>query len=303
MSGVASAALGTTTTGPSGGAGNQAGTTSAPSAPQLSAVSTPATHGNGASGSVSDWTTGLNDDLRGYVQNKGFKDPGAVVDSYRNIEKLMGVPQERLLKLPAKEDDPGWSEVYDRLGRPKDPKEYKIEVPKGDDGKFAEWARGTFHELGISKNAGEKLVGKWNEYAQNAQKTHFETYSAQAEKEEGALKKEWGLAFEKHVSIAKQAVNSFGLDGESIEKLEGALGYGKLMKLLHNIGSKLGEGQFHSSGSTGSGFNGALTPDAARNKIQTLRGDADFVRRYANGEMSAKEEMERLHRMAYPESS
>ena len=33
-----------------------------------------------------DWTTGLNEDTRGFVQNRGFKDPGMVLDSYRNME-------------------------------------------------------------------------------------------------------------------------------------------------------------------------------------------------------------------------
>jgi len=55
----------------------------------------------GAGGAGGEWYAGIADEgLRGYVQTKGFKDPGALAESYRNLEKLQGVPQERLLKLP-----------------------------------------------------------------------------------------------------------------------------------------------------------------------------------------------------------
>ena len=69
-----------------------------------------------------DWTAGLPEEMKGYVQNKGFKDPSAVVESYRNFEKLMGVPQDRMIKLPEKaEDKAAWDSIYNRLGRPEKP--------------------------------------------------------------------------------------------------------------------------------------------------------------------------------------
>ena len=77
-----------------------------------------------------DWTTGLNDDLRSYVQNKGFKDTAAVVESYRNFKKLHGVPQDRILKLPENLDTPEGRAISERLGAPKDAKDYSINLPK-----------------------------------------------------------------------------------------------------------------------------------------------------------------------------
>src|SRR5690606_18358521 len=68
---------------------------------------------------ATDWTSGFSDDLKGFVQNKGFKDPASVLDSYRNLEKLMGTPKERLLRLPENMDDANaMGEIYTRLGRP-----------------------------------------------------------------------------------------------------------------------------------------------------------------------------------------
>ncbi len=309
MSGAANAALGTGTTGGAGTPGAAPGATApapaggAPASGNLSTATTTTGFANPGSATVVDWTSGMTDDHKGYVQQKGFKDPTAVLDSYRNLEKVIGVPQERILKLPVKEDDPAWGEVYEKLGRPRDAKEYKIDVPKefGDD-KFADWARTTFHELNISKNAGEKLAGKWTEFVQNAQKGRVEAYNNRVNLEGEALKKEWGAAYEKHVSIAKHAASAFGIEGPIIDKLESAMGFSGIMKFFHGIGSKIGESGFVSGGTgAGNNFGNVMTPDAARGRIQALRSDPDFVRRYTAGELGAKEEFERLHKMAHPE--
>src|SRR4051812_7514574 len=73
----------------------------------------------GAPAAPADWTAGLNEATRGFVENRGFKDPQTLADSYVNLEKLMGVPKDRLLQVPEKDDDAeGWGKVYNRLGRP-----------------------------------------------------------------------------------------------------------------------------------------------------------------------------------------
>lgn len=288
--------------GAAGTAGQAAGGTTDPGAGagSLGGAAPPAsTAGSAPSG---DWTTGFNDDLKGYVQNKGFKDSASVVESYRNFEKLIGVPQERVLKLPTKEDDPAWNDVYDRLGRPKDPKEYKIDVPKelGDE-KFSEWAKGTFHKLGISKAAGEKLAAEWTARVQSEQKARVDAHNAQLTGETDSLKKEWGLAHDKYMAMAKQAATSFNVDGKVIDQLSTQLGFTGVMKLFQQIGEKMGEGNFVSGGSGTGGFGNVMAPEAARNRINALRHDSDFVRRYTSGEVGARDEMDRLHKMAYPD--
>lgn len=252
---------------------------------------------------IPDWQTGMNDDNKAYIHQKGFKDAGAVLDSYRNMERLMGVPQERLLKLPSKADDPGWNEVYEKLGRPKDPKEYNISVPEGQgDPKFADWAKKTFHELGLTKNAGESLVNKWTEYVDAQQKSLVEETNARSQKDIEGLKKEWGHAFDKYKTIAEKAASSFGLDQESISKLQEGLGYSKMVKFLHAVGSKLSEGNFHVGNGT-TNFNDVMSPEIAKARIRALRNDSDFVRRYGEGDARAAAEFEHLHKMASPESN
>ncbi len=256
----------------------------------------------GGTGSTnSDWTVSLNDDLKGYVQNKGFKDPASALESYRNLEKLMGAPKERLLKLPEKAEDPAWSEIWGKLGRPEKPEEYNIPMPEGGgDKEFAEWAKGTFHKLGISKAQAETLVKEWNGFSGNQSKAAQDAATAKNVSDDKALKAEWGQAYEQHTNLAKRAVKEFGVDGETIDKLEKALGFAGVMKHFHSVGSKLGEAAYV-SGNSGGGFGNVLAPAAARNQIETLRGDPDFVRRYTSGDPAAKAKMDQLHQMAFPD--
>lgn len=249
-----------------------------------------------------DWTTGLNDDMKGYVQNKGFKDPAMVLDSYRNLEKLMGV-RERLVKLPEKDDDAeGWNQVYERLGRPKEAKEYELKGPEGaSDEKFIEWARGTFHELGLSKKQAEALTGKWNERVKGMLGESNQNYERQLAEQETALKKEWGAAYDQNINVAKHAAKAFGLDGATIDKLETAMGYSGVMKFMHTLGGKVGEASFVDGGSRNPGFGNALSPEAAKSRIQSLKADPGFIRKYTSGDADARAEMDRLHSMAYAE--
>jgi hypothetical protein len=258
-----------------------------------------------AAAAPTDWTSGLNDDLKGYVQTKGFKDPVSVLDSYRNLEKLVGVPKERLLKLPEKDDAPEWNEIYGKLGRPEKPEEYKLPMPeKGGSEEFSKWAQTTFHGLGLSRKQGEQLVAKWNEFQGGTQKSLSEAQAVKLEAENTSLKREWGAAFEQNAAAVEHAAKEFGMNEKQLLALKEVMGPSSAMKFLHAIGSKISEAPFLGTGDGGSrGNNGALTPAAARHRIAELGGDGDFMRRYAEGGASERAEMERLHKWGYPSSS
>lgn len=245
-----------------------------------------------------EWTAGLNDDAKQYVSSKGFKDPSSVIESYRQIEKLIG-QKEKLIKLPDTDEDASWGEIYDKLGRPKDKKDYNFQMPeKGGDPEFAEWAKGTFHELGISKKQAEKLVSKWNEFAGGKTKHIEETQAAKVQEAVTELKKEWGEAFSKKAAVVDQVAEKFGMTAEQLTSLKQNMGPAGAMKFLHSIGAKLGEDQFV----TGDGKSGssALSPGEAQGRVKTLMQDPDFASRYLNGGEKEKAEMERLHKLMKP---
>lgn len=248
-----------------------------------------------------DWTSGLNDDHKAYVTSKGFKDPTSVMDSYRNLEKLLSVPKERVLKLPEKADDPAWGEVYDRLGRPKDANGYDIKLDDLAGGEnMAKWMKENFHALGISKASAEKFAAKYVDLAKTEAANLEAKSKAEAAQGVETLKQEWGQALEKNSEMVEKAASVLGLTDENLKALRDSMGGVQAMKFMHKIAESLGgEDKFLSGEKGTSRFDGVLSPKAAVSRIAELRQDQTFTRKYIDGDVDAKQEMERLHRYAY----
>lgn len=287
-----------------------AATTAAPAAPAstAAAMAAPAAAAPAAPATTTEtvnpgsWMAGFNDDLKGYVGTKGFKDPSALADAYRNLEKLQGVPQDRLMKLPESfYDEKGnltqeGRGIYERLGAPKEAKDYGIEVPKeGGDPKLMEHFTKIFHESGIPKAAAQKIVNEWNQFQQANSAQTAEIKAAEFRNQEQALAKEWGAAAEQNTRIAADGARKMGMDATKIDALSAALGHAETMKLLCNIGKSTGEAAFV----TGRNPNAPMEPATAQSRIKELTGDKEFGARLMNGDSDAKATWERLHQQAY----
>ena len=255
-------------------------------------------------GASTDWTSGFNDELKGYVTSKGFKDPASVLESYRNSEsligKLKGVGSERIIGLPEKADAPEWKDIWNKLGTPKEAKEYQFEMPKeGGDEKFTEWAKTTMHKLNVPRSQAEGLIKEWNAYMGTKQQETQTGYQTQIAQQDEALKTEWGQAYEQNINLGKSAVREFGFTAEVVDALEKSMGYSGVMKLMHTLGSKVGEDNFVGSGgggADGSFGGGKLSPGQATAEISAKMNDSDFQRRLIAGEQIANDEWTRLHK-------
>lgn len=247
-----------------------------------------------------DWVSTFKDaDLKGYIQNKGFENPEVLASSYRSFEKLVrGTPQERLIAIPERyEDAEAWKEVYTKLGRPEKPEGYKIAAPaEGGNPEFAKTAATMFHEAGLTLQQGEALSTRWNTFVAESQKAQEAQYQAKLQEADSGLRKEWGLAFEDNVGQAKKAAQAFGVSEEQIDAMEKSIGLAATMKFFHNVGVKMGEADFV----TGKGTAKTLTPEGAKSRIAELMTDTHFSKRLREGDLSAKDEWNRLHTFAYP---
>lgn len=278
------------------------GTTSAASAVVPPAATTvTATTGDGTQPTQVD-TKWLGDDapedLRGYVQNKGWKHPREVLEGYRNLEKVVGTAR---LAMPKDENDiEGYNKVYDALGRPKTAADYKLPVPEGQDPAFAKAASDVFHKNGVTAKGAQEIAKWWNDQmgtAQKAQEERFQTDSAQAMQK---LEATWGGAYKERVETASRAARQFGIDSATADTMERGLGTEKFMDLMWRIGHAIGE---HGGGAgleqPGSGT-GALTPEQAKSEISRLKSDAEFAKKYGNGDAESKRRMDQLHKWAFP---
>jgi len=245
-----------------------------------------------------DWNSqGLDNDTLGYVHNKGWAKPADVLQGYRNLEKLMGAGPDKLVRLPGEGDTTSWGQVWDKLGRPAKAEDYKIAMPEGvQDDATVSFLRNTFHEIGVTGKQAEAFTAKMQEQLksniENQINTRRETWAAQ----EVELKNEWGSKFDQNFDMARRAVREFKLDVDVIDKLQDAMGYDGVMKLMHTFGSKLGESRYVDGGQP-QGF--GASKEGALNEINRLRNDSEFGKKLVAGDAEARTKWDRLHTIAF----
>jgi len=248
------------------------------------------------------WAQGADELTSGYIQNKGWDNPLKAVESYRNLEKLLGADKaNNAVVIPrADADAKEWAAVYDKLGRPSAPDGYKVQLPEGGDPEFHKATMGKLHELGLTQKQGETLMNWYNESVMQ-QMQQVETRRAETfNQEEAAVRQEWGAAYTQNLAQAQNAARGLGLNAETIDALADTLGHKATMNLLAKIGTRLGEDSFV-SGDVNNSFGNAMTPAQAKAQIQSLMSDKDFTTKYMSGNQDAKAKMAQLHSWAYPE--
>lgn len=280
-------------------AGNPAGDGAAGSNTGGSPTPTPAVPAGDAGNTpaANSWMDAIQDgDLKGYVQNKGWKDPVELANGYRNLEKLLG--GEKIPMPKGAEDAEGWSRVYDALGRPKEAGAYKVPVMDGTDPSIVAQAQAKFHELGLSEAQGNALAEWWNSTQMGALQGMQAQSAQKAEADLTQLKTEWGGAYDENIEYGRRAAREYGMDAKKLGKIENAIGTGEMIKLFAQIGRAQGEAKFDGGGQNNP-F--GMTPDAARQRIDALRADPGFSTKYMSGDADAQGELARLFKLAYPE--
>lgn len=243
---------------------------------------------------TTDWTAGMPDEARGYIQNKAWKSPADLLTSYQNLEKLRGVPQERLLALPEKADAPEWAGIWQKLGVPEKADGYQLGEKISPE--FAKKAGEWMKELNIPAQAGKTFFDKFTADIEAAKQAAEEKFAQDSDLELKALQKEWGQAAPAMEEHSRRGAALLGLQGEVIDKIERAIGTKAVLSMLAKIGEMTAEHKFV-AGDNKTGF--ILTPEAAKARIADLKKDSAWAGRYLNGGADEKAEMDRLSRIAY----
>lgn len=262
----------------------------------------------GATGAANTpWYSTADQETVGWMETKGYKADQLTpeiallaIKNHRNAEKFIGAPADQLIRMPKEGDAKAMEAIYDKLGRPADPAKYDLALPDNADKGFVEWARGTFHKLGLNNTQAKELTAAFNAFNETAAKAKADASAADTQIQARELQKEWGAAFEQNAAVADRAAEVFGMGEKELMALKSAMGAAGAMKFLHNIGAKMGEDKFVEGKGGGGGF-GAMTPAAAQAEIKALQTDSDFRTKLVNGDRDAKAKWERLHKMAYPE--
>lgn len=260
----------------------------APAAPDGNAGTTP-----------TDWTANLSDEYKAIVSKKGWKDANAALESYRNLESVMGAQEEQILRIPKADDKAAWDKLHYKLGRPAEPDGYELQTPEGGDAELTKKMAGWFHKAGVTKSAAKEITDAINAEVAAQAKAVEQAAAEQRDTELAELKKQWGLAYDRNLQVARKACAEFGVTEEQLAALQESTGFAGVMSLFQNIGSRLGEDSLVSSG-TPSGFSAPMEPGVAKAQIEALMTDREFTTRMMEGDVKARDEWNRLHKYAYP---
>lgn len=269
----------------------------APTPAPSPAASPPAAAANDAAW---DWAPHAKDEDLGWVQSKGYKTPADLLKAARNSEKLIGHDK---VPLPKDETDTeGYARVWEKLGRPATPADYKIELPEGTDRTFVDRITKSLHANGASQKLAAELIQEYMAYGAEANQRAEAEQKSQWENDQRMLETEWGKAYDQQIEHARRGAREFGFDNATLGKIEGALGKAGLLRMMNKIGLGLTEDK--RVGGEGSGGN-ALTPERAKYEIGQLRLDSKFMEAYMDrnhpGHDVAIKKMQTLQEYAAPE--
>ena len=247
------------------------------------------------------WHDGVDAEVRGFWQNKGIpldnpKDFGLkLTELYRGAEKFIGVPPDQIVKLPKADAAPeDLRAFYERLGAPKDAKDYDLSAVK--DSGIAEAMRAAMHGRGLPKDAASAVAKAVATALDSKSTADNAVMTAKLAEQKDNLKKNWGDKYAYNHLQAIEGARRLGISAEGVQAMEGQIGYDAVMEVMRKIGASTREDTFVERGAGGPAGD-VTTLEGARARKAELMGDKDWVAKYNAGGAAEKREMTRLNQM------
>lgn len=299
------AAPASSTPAPAGGDGGAAAVAAAAAAATASApASGGQTSGTPAPAANDKWFSGIADEnVRTWVEAKGFTDANAAVASAYNLEKLLGFDRAgRTLVVPDEKSTPEQVAAFrTKIGVPEKPDGYGIKAPEGQDGTFANFISEAMHKAGIPAKAAQDLVKAYGEFGEQQQKAANEAFERTSATEFEGMKTEWGKAYDQNIELAKRAAAQFipgdqAARGKVMDAMERAMGTANFLRMFAKIGEGLAEHKMHGGGDSSL----IMTPAQAQQRINELKSNKEWTASYLAGDKAKLKEMQDLVALANP---
>lgn len=243
-----------------------------------------------------DWRDSLPQELKDSPSLKPITDIENLAKSFIHAQKLVGKDKIVVPDQHASKED--WQKVYQKLGLPESKDKYDFKVPEGTDKEFVGKFKDFAYDNGILPSQAEKLFDWYNGVATDINSKTQSQLEEQYSQAVDGLKKEWGAAYDRKLTAARQAFLA-NTDEETREFFEsaGLSNDPKVVKVFAKIAEQLGEDKFVDGASQGKmGF----TPEEAEGRINEIMGNKEhpFWHGKHPGHKSAVDEMQRLHNMS-----
>lgn len=232
-------------------------------------------------------------DMRGYIENKGFQDVGALANSYKSLEALRGVPAENLVNFPLDQSDrEAMLPVYAKMGMPETADKYTNILGDGFDAEVFKSVATKAHEVGLGDGQFQVLQQVMAEQSQ-AMVQQQETHAAEAFDA-------WKAGNADGFNNAAKLMADVGVSEDGLEQLL-AGDKAAMYDFLSKVAARTGETQVVTGEpSQGEGF--SMTPAAAKAKIAELMSDKTFTDVYYSDSKAVRApalaRMEKLQQIA-----
>lgn len=238
------------------------------------------------------WLDALPEELKGFAQNKAWKSPEHAVESYRNLEKMMG---QKTRAVPADDDAAGWEKFYNDMGRPEKPADYKFDLPSEYNPDLVDFFSNAAHKVGLSKKQADAFLEQYLDFENAFRVERGKQQDTRVAAAQGELRQEWGAKYDENINLAARGAKAVGLEQAEQLALEDAMGQAQFAKVFQRIGLALcGEDNTPNNVQGGRGF-GVLTPAAAQARVDELFSRPDYMQAYLAGDKAKKDEITALY--------
>ncbi len=249
------------------------------------------------------WTDGLPQDVITHVQKTGWdKLSGddaakAAAKSHLEAQNYIGAPADKLIRIPTDATDPAWRTIWQRLGAKGDAKEYDFSDVKFSDGTPAETGFVSKMQAfavanGVPLAHAKGLVSEFVKYLDEAATSEKTTADATLKAARDGLTKEWGANHQLNLEHAKRAATALGIKPETITALEQHIGYADVMKMMHSIGTKIGEDKWVGGNPGGTP---SMTKEQAIERLTALKADEAWREKVLKGDVEGNKEIAALN--------
>jgi hypothetical protein len=250
---------------------------------------------------VTDWTSTLAKEEADYVKNKGWKEPKAILNSYKELEKFRGADEKSILKIPSKDAKPEELDAfYNKLGRPESADKYELAAPEGvqTNPDMVSWFKEEAYKNGLPADKAKALFEGYLGIEQKLVTQYNEARKAEHEKQLELLKSEWGADYAANEEYARRGGLQLGLTTEDMNEIGDKIGTAKLYKMLSKAGEVSGEIKRPDAGSD---MSSSADQQAALKEIQELSTNKEFAKKlnYDKDAETIKKWAE-LHARDYP---
>lgn len=283
-----------TTTTPSGAGGSVQVTSAPATTPSASSATTapgsvtpPASSPPSTTPAKQEWAGNLSEKSRGLVETKNWANMDAVIDSYANLEKHLGVDPNQIARIDKMGDPAYRKEVFGKMGAPANAEGYGLTTEAGGDENFTKGVAKVFHDATLTRDQANAVREGWNTLLKGLNATKEAGAQTAHQKGLQELQQEFGTSYDLNIARAEQAGRALGLKEGALLDPKFSLSGKDLIKMMSTIGEGMGEAKFYIGAAAGSGMSkaSALATEAA------LMNDKAWVARYAAGGKAEADQM------------